>query len=302
MISLVLATYNGEKYILEQLESIKNQTLKPDEVIICDDKSTDNTFSMISEYIKENKLSWLLYVNDNNQGYSRNFSNLIKKAKGDIIFLADQDDIWFLDKIERMSKIIEENQKISLLASNILPFYVGHNPQKINFEKFRENKKIIKIDDKLKWIKPIRPGCSMCIRPSKFSEYDEIWYDKYPHDCLLWGISVLNDGAYLLNEETIKFRRHDNNTSSRGGRTSDNRIRTIGREIEYIKRMLEYQKKKNNKNITKLLEKQLDVYIKREKGLKKCNVFQIIFLFPKIRYFGRCRFWLTDIYYCIKRR
>ena len=182
MISLVMAVYNGEKYILQQLDSIKNQTLAPDEVIIHDDKSTDESVSIVVDYIKKNGLKWSIVVNNVNQGYSRNFSNLIKEARGDIVFLADQDDVWLPDKIEKMTKVMEEHPEISLLASNVKPFYTGQNPQKVNFEKFDRRRELIPIRDKSKWIKPIRPGCAMCIRPSKYEGYDELWYDKYPND------------------------------------------------------------------------------------------------------------------------
>ena len=302
MISLVMAVYNGEKYILQQLDSIKNQTLAPDEVIIHDDKSTDESVSIVVDYIKKNGLKWSIVVNNVNQGYSRNFSNLIKEARGDIVILADQDDVWLPDKIEKMTKVMEEHPEISLLASNVKPFYTGQNPQKVNFEKFDRRRELIPIRDKSKWIKPIRPGCAMCIRPSKFEGYDELWYDKYPHDCLLWGLSVLSNSAYLLNEETIEFRRHDSNTSSRGGRTSQNRIRIISQEIEYIQRMLNYQKKVGNSNLVDMLEKQLDVYKTRLGALEEKNVWKIFLLLPRIKYFGRNRFWLTDMYYCAKKR
>lgn len=140
----------------------------------------------------------------------------------------------------------------------------------------------------------------MCIRPFDFKGYDELWYDKYPHDCLLWGMSVLSESAYLLNEDTIKFRRHDTNASSRGGTTSDNRIKVIDREIEFIQRMLNYQKNIGNSNIVDMLEKQMNVYRTRLEALKEKSVLKIIKLLPQLKYFGRNRFWLTDIYYCMK--
>ena len=69
--SVVLATYNGEEYIIEQLKSILHQTQKVDEVIICDDISSDRTVSLIREFIEENNLekTWTLYVNEVNKGY-----------------------------------------------------------------------------------------------------------------------------------------------------------------------------------------------------------------------------------------
>ena len=70
-ISVALATYNGEKYIEKQLDSIRNQTIKPDEVVIVDDKSSDRTVALINEFIAVNNLvNWKLFVNEKNVGYA----------------------------------------------------------------------------------------------------------------------------------------------------------------------------------------------------------------------------------------
>lgn len=137
MISIVMATYNGKNFIEEQLESLRNQTLVADEVIIADDRSTDGTYEFILDYIKSHSLEkWSVYRNENNLGYSKNFSKLLMKASGEIIFLADQDDIWHNDKVEQMYSVMESNKQIQLLASNPHPFYEGNKPQKVNYEKF----------------------------------------------------------------------------------------------------------------------------------------------------------------------
>lgn len=75
----------------------------------------------------------------------------------------------------------------------------------------------------------------MCIRRSLLEYYDEIWFDGYPHDCLLWGLAVLRGTAYLFNKDTIEFRRHDNNASSRMAHTSSNRIDRMYKETSIIK-------------------------------------------------------------------
>jgi len=137
MISLVMTTYNGLKYISEQLDSIRTQTLLPDEVLIYDDRSTDGTYEYVQEYIDRYNLhTWKVYRNKENKGYSLNFSDAIDSAKGELIFLCDQDDIWHLDKIKVMSEIMNSHPEIQLLASNVHPFYDGEHPQKVNFEKF----------------------------------------------------------------------------------------------------------------------------------------------------------------------
>lgn len=99
-ISVVMATYNGEKYILEQLDSLRDQTYVPDEVIICDDCSTDNTLALLKKYIKNNNMkNWKVEQNINNIGWKKTFWNLLQQAKNEFIFLSDQDDIWDSNKL-----------------------------------------------------------------------------------------------------------------------------------------------------------------------------------------------------------
>ncbi len=117
--SVVVATYNGEKYIIEQLESIKDQSVNIDEVLISDDCSTDHTPQLCDEFIKKNNLSnWHFTINIENIGYRRNFWNVLHKASGDIIFLSDQDDIWLPNKVEIVRDIMSQNHAILLLSTS----------------------------------------------------------------------------------------------------------------------------------------------------------------------------------------
>lgn len=101
-ISVVMTTYNGEKYLKTQIESILNQVLLPDEIIICDDKSTDNTFKILKDYQNIEKPKFIISQNILNIGYIRNFEQALKKCTGEVVFLCDQDDFWHSDKIEKM--------------------------------------------------------------------------------------------------------------------------------------------------------------------------------------------------------
>ena len=92
-ISVAMTTYNGEKYIEKQLESLRLQTRKIDEVIICDDRSKDNTEKVVTDYInKYNLTGWKFIVNEKNLGFIENFKKSMRLTTGDYIFLADQDD------------------------------------------------------------------------------------------------------------------------------------------------------------------------------------------------------------------
>jgi len=105
-ISIVLCTYNGEKYLTEQLDSLRAQTLPPDEVLICDDASTDGSAALAARYIRAHGLArWRLSVNEANKGYRRNFRDTAASARGDWIAFCDQDDVWLPDKLERLTRV-----------------------------------------------------------------------------------------------------------------------------------------------------------------------------------------------------
>ena len=112
MISVAMTTFNGEKYIEKQIESILNQSLSVDEIIICDDGSTDNTIELMKKYNVQ------IIQNKKNLGYKLNFKKAMEKCKGDYIFLCDQDDIWKKDKVKEMISIMEKNRNIHVLASS----------------------------------------------------------------------------------------------------------------------------------------------------------------------------------------
>lgn len=119
MISIALCTYNGAQYLREQLDSILKQTLRPDEIVISDDCSTDSTMSVINEYQAAYPDTAIrVYVNDFNLGYRVNFSKAIEACTGDIIFLSDQDDIWMPDKISTILDWFKKHPKKNVVFTN----------------------------------------------------------------------------------------------------------------------------------------------------------------------------------------
>jgi len=107
-ISIALCTYNGDKYLREQLKSLEQQTLKADEVVICDDNSSDNTVAILNEY--KDKLNIKLVINKTNLGVTKNFEQAISLCSGDIIFLCDQDDVWDKNKIKIMAEKMQDEK------------------------------------------------------------------------------------------------------------------------------------------------------------------------------------------------
>lgn len=108
-VSIAMASYNGASYIKEQLESFLVQTRLPDELVITDDCSSDDTIKIIKEFANKAPFPVLYSVNENNLGYAGNFNAALEKTTGDLVFLSDQDDVWFPEKLEYMTKLAEQN-------------------------------------------------------------------------------------------------------------------------------------------------------------------------------------------------
>lgn len=98
-ISIALTTFNGARFLREQLDSLFAQTLPPTQVVVCDDGSTDDTVAILEEYRNRHPLTY--YVNASPLGINRNFFHAIELCQGDYVALCDQDDVWLSDKIEK---------------------------------------------------------------------------------------------------------------------------------------------------------------------------------------------------------
>jgi glycosyltransferase involved in cell wall biosynthesis len=117
-ISVAVCTYNGEQFLAEQLDSILIQTVPVDEIIICDDCSKDLSAEIILSYQKKSAIPIHFFQNETNLGSSKNFEKSVKLCSGDLIFFADQDDIWRKDKVERMLELFEQNPNWNAVFSN----------------------------------------------------------------------------------------------------------------------------------------------------------------------------------------
>ena len=116
--SVALCTYNGEKYIKEQLDSILNQTVPVDEIVICDDISNDATHDIINQYCVKFPNIIKFHINEVNLRSVKNFEKAISLCTNEIIFLSDQDDIWHLEKVKHFIAYFENHPKIDVVASN----------------------------------------------------------------------------------------------------------------------------------------------------------------------------------------
>jgi len=214
-ISICMCTYNGEKYLEEQLDSLVNQSRKPDEIIVYDDGSKDGTVEIIEKYaVQYPAMHWCIVKNKQNVGWRVNFKNAVESTTGDIIFFCDQDDIWMPDKLEKMSKVLTEDPRIGVLVADYAPFYLEGAVEK-NIEtgsKNTGNVSLISPDEKL--IYCARPGCVFAFRSEMKIGFIRSWSQEFAHDGLMWRIACLQRKLYHMDYVSIKFRRHHNNASS----------------------------------------------------------------------------------------
>lgn len=119
-ISIALASYNGERFIGEQLRSLAAQTHLPDELIVTDDGSTDQTLAILNDFALLAPFEVKIFRNPKRLGFGQNFGNALAKCNGDIVFLCDQDDFWFPEKIERVVDLARTLPKVQLFNNNAI--------------------------------------------------------------------------------------------------------------------------------------------------------------------------------------
>jgi glycosyltransferase involved in cell wall biosynthesis len=113
--SVAMCTYNGSRFLEEQLDSIVGQTCPPDEIVICDDGSSDDTLDIAETCLRDWQGTVHIEQNQKNLGFVKNFEKAIGLCHGDIIFLSDQDDVWHREKIEVMMHAFEEHPEAAMV-------------------------------------------------------------------------------------------------------------------------------------------------------------------------------------------
>ena len=242
-ITVLMCVYNGERFLLKQLESIRNQTCRPDEVIIYDDCSTDSSISLINNFIVKNNLEsfWKIKNNSYRKGWRLNFYDAILECNSDYIFFCDHDDIWYSDKISIMSKTMQENPNILVLTGFFKT--IDTNGNFINVLDWTSNniydKKIVKSnlgESIFSWKQ--RNGCTMAIKKIIKEQLKHFKRDEtFAHD--IWSVNIgsLLGGCYHINYPVIQYRVHEDNTAAR--RTAkklnkEERKLEIEKKIKYL--------------------------------------------------------------------
>lgn len=117
-ISIAMATYNGSKYLQEQLNSFVTQARKPDELVVCDDGSSDDTLKILEAFSNICPFHVQIYKNDENLGYTKNFEKAIALCSGDIVLISDQDDVWLESKIAVIESLFYSDSRVMVIIND----------------------------------------------------------------------------------------------------------------------------------------------------------------------------------------
>jgi glycosyltransferase involved in cell wall biosynthesis len=279
-ISIALCTYNGAKFLPEQLESFLAQTRLPDELIVCDDCSKDETPQIVNNFARNAPFPVSLYVNETNLGSTKNFEQAISLCNGNLIFLSDQDDVWMLQKLAQIEAEFNRNAKVGLVFSDAEIVdenlqSTGLNLWQFTFsEERREKSRNGNFFDVLLW-QNVVTGATMAFR----SEYRKIFMpipERIPnliHDGWISLLIANQAEVIFLEEALIKYRQHSNQQLGIGYeaalKRSFNERRhhyaagiEVGREeVERLKQMKEifaaypqFEKRRGNISFDKLIE------------------------------------------------
>ena len=230
--SVAMATYNGAQYVVEQLESIRTQSMPVDEVIIHDDRSTDDTVAIVENYIREHGLerTWKISQNSKNLGYAANFIGAVKETAGEYIFFCDQDDIWVPDRVEVMVRQMDEHPEILLLCSEFESFVSSPDAPSVpawEQKQFRRDHSLEHLSYEAHNLFINCQGCSMCIRREFWQQVADRWYPNWAHDEFVWKLALCKNGLYVYHGVTLRRRLHSNNVTM-------HKMRDLSKRVQFL--------------------------------------------------------------------
>ncbi len=224
-ISVAICTYNGAKYVLEQLKSIENQIRIVDEIVVCDDISTDNTWHILCDFKKQTDIPTTLIKNEKQLGVMYNFQKAIENCTGDIILLSDQDDIWYPNKSLVFEDYFAQNQDINFCFSNAELLLDGYSENEIKektlFEllSFREKTQKIcrdgfglEVSQVLGRISGFTVGIRAEFRKKVLPFMPE--YEYFIHDRQMALYAIEEESIDFIPECLTKYRIHSEQTSN----------------------------------------------------------------------------------------
>ena len=217
-VSVAMATYNGEKYIHEQIDSILSQSIVPNQIMIIDDCSNDSTWSILTNYKKNNEELFSIFRNETNMGIIETFKRCLNRCTGDYVFLCDQDDIWENNKIEICLEIALKYDA-EVIATGI-QLVNASSERIVETDKFRSDpicgygnwtNSIYCVPlEKLIWGN-FSPGCTYCVSKRIIPSYLSVNNNEILHDYQLFMIAANRGKAIYYDAPLMFYRLHSTN-------------------------------------------------------------------------------------------
>jgi glycosyltransferase involved in cell wall biosynthesis len=208
-LSIAMATYNGEEYLPEQLSSFIKQERLPDELVVCDDGSTDRSIELLASFAETAPFAVRVVQNPHNIGHEKNFGKAIDLCSGDIIFLADQDDFWHRAKFSAVEKMFADDPDALLVV----------NDASITDGKLQPTGRTVLEQTRAAGVlganaKSLTLGCATAFRSSLRELISPIPSLDYGHDSWIHDFTEVIGGRRVLPRSLQLYRRHDQNVSN----------------------------------------------------------------------------------------
>ena len=206
-ISIALATYNGSQYIRDLLDSLFSQSLLPDEIVVVDDCSSDDTLTILKEYAVKYEII-RIYSNESNLGVNKNFEKAVSLCSGNFILLCDQDDVWLPNNVEMKINALKKYPSTS-------PCFVGSFSIIVNNEK----KKILSFERKKDSNNPFEilpisyQGTTLAMNRALVEQLNHwpLKFKDYPYDCYIRNVAFLTGNMYSIALPLMLYRYHEKN-------------------------------------------------------------------------------------------
>ena len=223
-ISIAMCTYNGARFLPEQLDCLAKQSRLPDEVVICDDCSSDNTADILNAWSKSVPFSVKIVQNEKNLGYAQNFAKAISLCSSDVIFLSDQDDIWTPDKLEKMTSVFNDRPEVGAVFCDGLCVDSEGNSLNRLVSDIAYPGMLYGRPYYLYW-KPVSKGmhffgCCCAIRKSVWDKIAPL-PESFTHDLWIFLTAQAISEIVYLPDTMTHYRLHENNTSAVSPDTTD---------------------------------------------------------------------------------
>jgi glycosyltransferase involved in cell wall biosynthesis len=232
MISVAMCTYNGAKYLPQQLKSIANQTIPVDELVVCDDGSTDNTIEVIKSFAETCSFPVAIHSNAKNLGSTKNFEKCLNLCQGDIIFLCDQDDAWRTDKVEKQVAYFKQHPQKDAVFSDAMMIDNDSNPvghtiwEEIEFNACMQRKWVSGKAHEILFNGFVVTGATLAVKKSCLSRLMPFptHVEDLIHDAWIAMVLSLEDKIGFVAENLIFYRRHESQQVGFGSKTEYVRI------------------------------------------------------------------------------